>query len=111
MLYCLQTGATSNRADSWGTPAPATILVIQMDPFPIPHRKPSAPASINRLAPSPVAIEPATMSTFRLALSSFTVSMHSLEWPFATSTTSTSTPAETRDRARSSSLAPTAAPT
>ena len=58
MLYFLQTGATERRADSWGTPAPATTLVMQIAPFPIPHRMPSAPASINFSAPSPVAIEP-----------------------------------------------------
>jgi len=61
-LYYLQIGATLNSAPNYGTPAPATILVIQILPFPIPHLNPSAPASINLFAPSPVAILPATTS-------------------------------------------------
>ncbi len=41
-------------ADNYGTPAPLTILVIQIDPLPIPHLIPSAPASINFNAPGPL---------------------------------------------------------
>jgi len=59
----LQTGATSIKALNYGTPQPDTTLVIQIDPLPIPHLIPSAPAYINLLAPSPVAIEPAIIST------------------------------------------------
>lgn len=73
-------GATLNKADNYGTPAPAIILVMQILPLPIPHLKPSAPASINLLAPSPVAILPATTSVFgNLCLSSLTVSIHNFE--------------------------------
>lgn len=35
--YYLQIGATSNNALNCGTPAPATTLVIQIEPLPIPH--------------------------------------------------------------------------
>jgi len=62
--YSLQTGATSNKALNYGTPDPATILVIQIAPLPIPHLIPSAPAFIKFNAPSPVAILPATRSVF-----------------------------------------------
>jgi hypothetical protein len=56
ILNYLQTGATSNKALNYGTPAPATILVMQIAPLPIPHLIPSAPALIKFRAPSPVAI-------------------------------------------------------
>jgi len=42
-----------------GTPIPATIRVVQIDPGPIPIFTQSAPASINALAPAPVATLPA----------------------------------------------------
>jgi len=85
---------------------------MQIDPLPIPHLTPSAPASINLLAPSPVAMLPATMSTLgNYSLSYFTVSIHNLLCPFAMSTTRTSHPAFTSARALSVSFAPTAAPT
>jgi hypothetical protein len=59
--YSLQIGTVSIKALSCGTPLPATILVIQILPFPIPHLIPSAPALINCSAPYPVAIDPATI--------------------------------------------------
>jgi len=55
-------GATSKSAENWGTPDPATILVIQIDPLPIPHLIPSAPTLIRSNAPCPVATDPATIS-------------------------------------------------
>lgn len=64
ILYFLQIGATSINALNYGTPHPDTTLVIQIEPFPIPQRIPSAPALINLSAPSPVAIEPAITSVF-----------------------------------------------
>ncbi len=39
-------------AVSCGTPTPATIRVVQIDPGPMPTFTASAPASINALAPS-----------------------------------------------------------
>jgi len=62
ILYSLQIGATSMRAVNYGTPHPLTILVVQMDPFPIPHLIPSAPALMSLSAPFPEAIDPATIS-------------------------------------------------
>ena len=41
-----------------GTPIPATILVVQIDPGPIPTLIISAPALYNLFAASPVAIFP-----------------------------------------------------
>lgn len=77
ILYYLQIGATSNRALNYGTPAPATTLVMQIDPLPIPHLIPSAPALIRLRAPSPVAILPATTSVSGYAVFNFlTVSIH-----------------------------------
>jgi len=51
--------------------------VIQILPFPIPQRIPSAPAFISFSAPSPVAILPATISIFsNYSFKVLTVSMH-----------------------------------
>ena len=50
------------RAVNYGTPHPLTILVVQMDPFPMPHLMPSAPALMSLRAPSPEAMDPATTS-------------------------------------------------
>ena len=114
MPYFLQTGATSNRAENYGTPLPATILVIQIDPFPIPHRIPSAPDLISCSAPSPVAILPATISIpLNYSFNILTASMQSQLCPLATSTTSTSTSDLINSLAlsRQSLLAPIAAPT
>lgn len=49
--YYSQIGAVSSKAVSWGTPLPATIRVMQMLPFPMPHRMPSAPLRISISAP------------------------------------------------------------
>jgi hypothetical protein len=74
-------------------PLPATTLVMQMLPFPIPQRMPSAPLLIRFSAPSPVAIDPETMSMVGNFYFSYSVAFSaSLECPLATSTTSTSQP-------------------
>lgn len=74
-------------------PLPATTLVIQMLPFPIPHRMPSAPLLMRFSAPYPVAIEPETISIEGNASLSYSVAfIANLECPFATSTTKTSQP-------------------
>jgi len=49
-------------AESWGTPTPAIIRVVQIDPGPIPTLTASAPASTKSDAASAVAILPATKS-------------------------------------------------
>ena len=87
--------------NTYGTPHPETILVIQILPLPIPQRIPSAPALMSYSAPYPVAIEPATTSIWNYSLSIFTTSMHNYECPFAISTTNTSTPALIKALARS----------
>ena len=48
-------------AVNWGTPTPATILVVQIEPGPIPTLIASAPNLIKSLAASGVAILPTTM--------------------------------------------------
>ena len=50
-------------AVSCGTPTPAMTRVVQIEPGPIPTLMASAPASISALAPSAVAILPATTCT------------------------------------------------
>src|SRR3546814_15579648 len=44
----------SRIAVSCGTPTPATMRVVQIEPGPMPTLTPSAPASINALVASPV---------------------------------------------------------
>ena len=46
------------------TPTPATILVVQIDPGPIPTFNESAPALIKSIAASAVAILPTTTGKF-----------------------------------------------
>ena len=55
----LQTSTASITAVNCGTPTPATILVVQIEPGPIPTLIASAPASSNAFAPSAVATLPA----------------------------------------------------
>ena len=84
----------SSNAESWGTPLPATILVIQILPFPIPHLIPFAPLLIRFYAPSPVATDPETISTFGNSYFNYYVAViANFECPLATSTTRTSQPA------------------
>lgn len=74
--------ATSYTADNCGTPTPATTRVVQMDPGPIPTFMPSAPASTNIFAASPVATLPTTISTSgNIFLASLNFSITYLEWP------------------------------
>ena len=46
-----------------GTPTPATMRVVQIEPGPMPTLMASAPRSISALAPSAVATLPATTCT------------------------------------------------
>ena len=109
-------------SDAWwiavtcGTPTPATTRVVQIEPGPTPTLTASHPASTSACAPSRVAMLPPITWTPDIAgsaLSRRTMSSISRAWPFAVSTTSTSTPASTRAVARSqaSPKNPTAAPT
>ena len=59
ILNFLEIFAHSYIADNCGTPTPATILVVQMDPGPIPTLIASAPFFIRDSAASAVAMFPA----------------------------------------------------
>ena len=81
-------------AVSWGTPTPATMRVVHIDPGPMPTFTASAPASISALVPSAVATLPAiTCTRLDCFLMRVTASSTRLEWPCAVSTTTRSTPA------------------
>ena len=69
-------------AVSCGTPAPATILVVQMEPGPIPTFTASAPASANALAPAAVPTLPAITFSF---LKFFFTSFNASDYTFAMS--------------------------
>ena len=68
-------------AVSWGTPIPAMIRVVQIEPGPMPTFTASTPARIRSLAPSVVATFPAMTSIVQRRFSSLTVSMTFLECP------------------------------
>jgi hypothetical protein len=55
--------AAAMMAESCGTPTPATMRVVQMDPGPMPTLTASAPASISACVPSAVATLQAMMRT------------------------------------------------
>ena len=81
-------------AVSCGTPTPATMRVVQIEPGPMPTLIASAPASISAWAPSAVAMLPATTCTaLDRRLMRLTASSTRREWPCAVSTTTRSTPA------------------
>ena len=83
----------SNIAENWGYPTPATILVVQIDPGPIPTLIASAPALIKNFAASTVAMFPTIISTFLyIFLRSFRSSTTLFVWPWAVSITIASTP-------------------
>ena len=94
-----------------GMPTPVTTRVVQMEPGPMPTFTASAPASIRARAPSAVPTLPAMTSIWKRFLISLTVRITFRLWPWAVSTTITSTSAATRRSARSSCMTPTAAPT
>ena len=106
--------ATFATAEICGTPTPATMRVVHMEPGPIPTFTASAPASTSARAASAVAIFPAiTCWSPHLALIFSTIAMTPREWPCAVSTTTRSTPASRSAATRSmvSGVVPTAAPT
>ena len=91
-----------------GTPTPATMRVVQMEPGPIPTLTASAPASSSAFAAAAVAmLPPITWICGNLRFTQRTRSSTPCEWPCAVSTTSTSTPASTSASARSSVPSPT----
>ena len=91
--------AASMMAVSCGTPTPATIRVVQIEPGPMPTLIASAPASISACAPSRVATLPAMIATLLVTrLIRATWSSTCSEWPCAVSTTMQSTPASISSR-------------
>ena len=113
ILALLVTFAISNKAVNWGTPTPATTLVVQIDPGPIPTLIASAPNLIKSLAASGVAIFPTTIGVWIFFLICLKASKTNDEWPWAVSINKTSTPTLSRSIAllKSISFVPMAAPT
>ena len=106
--------ATSLIAVNCGTPTPAIILVVQIDPGPIPTLTASAPASTKYFAASAVAIFPTITSSFGyFCLTSFYFVTTPSVCPCAVSITTASTPASYKDSTRCivSFVTPTAAAT
>ncbi len=103
MSYSLRALDTSYTALSWGTPTPAMMRVVHIDPGPMPTLTPSAPFSARKRAASPVAIFPTTTSTWspKASLTECRVSMTPRLCPCAVSMTRASTPASTSAEARS----------
>ena len=96
-----------------GTPMPAMIRVVQIEPAPMPTLTASTPSPMSASVPSAVATLPATRSTCgKRRRSVRTMSRTFCEWPGPVSTTSASTLAATSASARStvSRAMPTAAP-
>ena len=103
------TRAASTTAVNCGTPTPATIRVVQIEPGPTPTFTADTPALISASVPSAVATLPPTSgSSGNSRRSSATVSITPFEWPCAVSTTTTSTPASTSAWARSAVSSPDA---
>ena len=100
-------------AVNWGTPTPATILVVHIEPGPIPTLIASAPNLIKSLAASGVAILPTTIGNFIFFLIFLKDSNTADEWPCAVSMNKISTPALSNSIAlcKSLGLLPIAAPT
>ncbi|KAF5036557.1 hypothetical protein DSECCO2_573810 [anaerobic digester metagenome] len=74
------TSATLAIAETCGTPTPATILVVQMEPGPMPTFSPST-ESTRAPAACLVAMFPATTSMATLALISLTALTTFMLWP------------------------------
>ena len=78
----LRASATLEMAMIWGTPTPATIRVVQMEPGPIPTFTASAPALARYFAASAVAMLPTMTGSFgKLFLTFFSTSTTPLVWP------------------------------
>ncbi len=100
--------AQSSTAVSCGTPTPATMRVVQIEPGPMPTLTASAPASISARVASAVATLPATTCTeFEWVLTRATASATAAECPCAVSITMRSTPASISAWLRSKPLSPT----
>jgi hypothetical protein len=100
--------AAERIAVSCGTPTPATIRVVQIDPGPMPTLIASAPESISASAASAVAMLPATTCTeLDSDLTRCTAAPTSVLWPCAVSMTMQSQPASISASERSKPASPT----
>ena len=100
--------AASMIADNCGTPTPATIRVVQIDPGPIPTLIASAPAPTSAAAASPVATLPAmTWTSLLIFLTRSTAAETAVLWPCAVSITMQSQPASISACDRSNPASPT----
>ena len=88
-------------AVNWGTPTPVTILVVHIEPGPIPTLIAFAPLSISASAASGVPTFPAMICASGPAwsLMARTVSRTPWEWPWAVSTATASAPTSNIARA------------
>ena len=95
-------------AVNWGTPTPVTILVVQIEPGPIPTLTAFAPLSTRALAASGVPTFPAMIWASGPACSLMvrTVSRTPWECPWAVSTATASAPASNIASALSMPLSP-----
>ena len=107
----LATSATSEIAVTWGTPIPATIRVVQMEPGPIPTLRPSAPWAIKSSAASRVAMLPIHKSASILSLMVSANLTTFMLWAWAQSIEMMSAPASSNAIALSKSKGPQAAAT
>ena len=101
-------------AVSCGTPVPATIRVVHIEPGPIPTLTASAPAWASAFAPAAVATLPAiTCNVLKLFFKVLSASITPLLWPCALSSDTISTPTCCKADALSSRsfVMPKAAPT
>ena len=109
--FSWQTSATCITAEIWGTPTPATTLVVQIEPGPTPTFTAFTPASIKSRAASGVTIFPPIISkSGNASLISLILSITPLECPCAESTAIISTPASTNAFTLLTESAPTPTP-
>ena len=113
-FFPLSAAAASSTAVICGTPVPATIRVVQIEPGPMPTLIASAPASAKAFAPAAVATLPAiTCMPLNVFLMAFKESITGFVCPCALSRQIMSTPARCNAATRSSVsfVIPTPAPT
>ena len=91
ILYFAASSAQSSTAENCGIPQPEMILVVQIEPGPIPIFTASAPASIMRFVASAVTVFPPITSILYFFLISLIATADSLVSPVAVSMTTKST--------------------
>ena len=79
VLFFSASSAQSIIADSCGTPTPATTLVVQLAPAPIPILGQSTPTSIKDFTPSTVATFPAMRAIEPVFVFNFSINFNTPE--------------------------------